>query len=155
MRTSQRRWEGCGCTLAAHSLWMQATATHCCWKKEEWHKQKNRGDATRAKRRSLCTSDPLQTALFGFGLHLDQIRVFKHKPESIQHNFQQLKIEPGLTFPTHVIPEDAEQGKGRLPTTATSARLSSELVPLAFVVTGAPNMSFGCKSYTFTDIQRR
>lgn len=44
-----------------------------------------------------------QTVLLIFGLQLDQISVFKHKPESIKYNFQQLKIELGLMFPTHVI----------------------------------------------------
>lgn len=49
-------------------------------KKEEWHKQKTKGETTRVKKNlSLCVPDPLQTVLLIFGLHLDQISVLKHK----------------------------------------------------------------------------
>lgn len=40
--------------------------------------------------------------------------MFKHKAESIKHNFYQLKIELGLMFPTHVILKMPSRKKGNL-----------------------------------------
>lgn len=52
-------------------------------------------------------------------------------------------------FPTHVIPEDAEQEKVRL-TTPASLKLNSQSLPLAFMLTRAPNMSFGISIWSQT-----